>query len=244
MTTWGTASGGRYIRTTGSVRQALNPINPWITTHGILRTRDRAVDRHQKSTKAKSEGKAPCLGIFFFTQHHVIIQYLYRLYYYIFSMLSSSKAHRICSVKGGLSWNFWGRSDLYLSYIMFTCSALFGKGLASSGGWNQAYCSAESARIGVLFLPYGLDVCFLLYLLSLKIPRGLGGKIYVFVWGGRWLVHFIGRRHHLSMDVDLYTFVDTCCLHYHQFWRIGLYIYIYSRDMKPSSKLEARKIHY
>jgi hypothetical protein len=56
------------------------------------------------------------------------------------------------------------RSDLYLSHIMFTCSALFGKGLASSGGWNQAYCSAESARIGVLFLPYGLDVCFLLYI--------------------------------------------------------------------------------
>jgi hypothetical protein len=76
------------------------------------------------------------------------------------------------------------RPDLYLSHIMFTCSALFGKGLASSGGWNQAYCSAECARIGV-FLPSGLDVCFLLYLLSLKIPRSLRGKIYVFVWGGR-----------------------------------------------------------
>jgi hypothetical protein len=36
--------------------------------------------------KPKSEGKAPCLGIFFFTQHHVIIQHLYRLYY-IFSVI-------------------------------------------------------------------------------------------------------------------------------------------------------------
>jgi len=52
---------------------------------------------------------------------------------------------------------------------------------------------------------------------------------------------YLGHRLHLSMDVDLYTFVDTCCLHYHQFWRIGLYIYIYPRDMKPSSKLEARR---
>jgi hypothetical protein len=70
------------------------------------------------------------------------------------------------------------RSDLYLSYIMFTCSALFGKELASSGGWNQAYCSAESTRIGVLLLLSGLDVCFLLsiYLLSLKIPRGFRGQ--------------------------------------------------------------------
>ena len=58
------------------------------------------------------------------------------------------------------------RSDLYLSYIMFTCSALFGKELASSGGWNQAYCSAESARIGVLLLPSGLEVCFLLYIFT------------------------------------------------------------------------------
>jgi len=70
------------------------------------------------------------------------------------------------------------RSDLYLSYIMFTCSAFFGKELASSGGGNQAYCSAESARIGVLLLLSGLDVCFLLsiYLLSLKIPRGFRGQ--------------------------------------------------------------------
>jgi hypothetical protein len=70
---------------------------------------------------------------------------------------------------------------------MFTCAALFGKELASSGGWNQAYCSAESARIGVLLLSSGLDVCFLLsiYLLSLKIPKGFRGKIYVFVWFGR-----------------------------------------------------------
>jgi hypothetical protein len=116
--------------------------------------------------KPKSEGKAPCLGIFFFTQHHVIIQHLYRLYYYFF-LLSSSKAHRICSVKGRTVLKLLGRrSDLYLSYIMFTCSALFRKELASSGGWNQAYCSAESARIGVLLLLSGLDVCFLHYIFT------------------------------------------------------------------------------
>jgi len=33
--------------------------------------------------KPKSEGKAPHLGIFL-TQHHVLIQHLYRLYYYIY----------------------------------------------------------------------------------------------------------------------------------------------------------------
>ena len=68
------------------------------------------------------------------------------------------------------------RSDLYLSYIMFTCSALFGKELASSGGWNQAYCSAESARIGVLLLPSGLDVCFLLYFTFVEDTKGLRGQ--------------------------------------------------------------------
>jgi hypothetical protein len=62
--------------------------------------------------KPKSEGKALCLGIFFFT-HHVIIQHLYRPY--ILFMLSSSKAHRICSVKGGTVLKLLGRSDLYLS---------------------------------------------------------------------------------------------------------------------------------
>jgi hypothetical protein len=139
------------------------------------------------------------------------------------------------------------RSDLYLSYIMFTCSALFGKELASSGGWNQAYCSAESARIGVLFFNFWARCLFLLskYLLSLKIPGGFRGQdLRVCLGVVDDMSILLGHRLHLSMDVDLYTFVDTCCLHYHQFWRIGLYIYIYSRDMKPSSKLEARKIHY
>jgi hypothetical protein len=37
----------------------------------------------------------------------------------------------------------------------------------------------------------------------------------------------LGLRLHLSMDVDLYTFVDTCCLHYHQFWWIGLYVHLH-----------------
>jgi hypothetical protein len=64
------------------------------------------------------------------------------------------------------------RSDLYLSYIMFTRSALFGKELASSGGWNHAYCSAESARIGVLLLFSGLDVYFLYIFTFVEDTKG------------------------------------------------------------------------
>jgi len=145
---------GRYIRTRGSVRQALNPINPWITTHGILRTRDRAVDRHQKSTKAKKRRKSTLSWNFFFT-HHVIIQPpVQTLLLYFFSVIIKQGVQDM-QRKRRTVLNLLGRSDLYLSYIMFTCSALFGKELASSGGCSQAYCSAESARIGVLLLLLG-----------------------------------------------------------------------------------------
>jgi len=74
---------------------------------------------------------------------------------YIFFMLSSSKAHRICSVKGGLSWNFWEEDLIYIYLIMFMCVALFGNELVSSGGWNQAYCGVENARIGVSLFTLG-----------------------------------------------------------------------------------------
>jgi hypothetical protein len=154
--------------------------DPWDLTN--QRPSRGSASKINKSQKAKK--KHPCLGIFLFAQLHVIIQHLYRLYY-IFSVIIKQGAQDM-QRKRRTVLKLLGRSDLYLSYIMFTCSALFGKELASSGGWNQAYCSAESARIGVLLLPSGLDVCFLLYiLLSLKIPRGLGGKICVFDWGGR-----------------------------------------------------------
>lgn len=109
--------------------------------------------------KPKSEGKASCLGNFF-TQHHVIIQHLYRLYIFFSSVIIKQGAQDM-QRKRRTVLSFLGRSDLYLSYIMFTCSAFFGNELASSGGWNQAYCGAESVRIGVLLLLSGLDVCFL-----------------------------------------------------------------------------------
>jgi len=123
--------------------------------------------------KPKSEGKAPCLGIFFFTQHHVIIQHLYRLYYIFFSVIIKQGAQDMQRKRRIVLKLLGRRSDLYLSYIMFTCSAFFGKELASSGGGNQAYCSAESARIGVLLLLSGLDVCFLYIFTFVEDTKGL-----------------------------------------------------------------------
>jgi len=102
--------------------------------------------------KPKSEGKAPCLGI---SSLHIMSLYnhLYRLYY-IFSVIIKQGVQDM-QRKRRTVLKLLGRSDLYLSYIMFTCSAFFGKELASSGGCSQAYCSAESARIGVLLLLLG-----------------------------------------------------------------------------------------
>jgi len=61
---------------------------------------------------------------------------------------------------------------------------------------------------------------FSLYiLLPLKIPLGAGN-----IWGvgGSCLSDLLGYRLHLSMNVDLYTFVGTCCLHFGRDWGVHL----------------------
>lgn len=165
----------------------MNLISPWITTHGMLRTRDRAVDRHQKSTKAKKRRKST--RVLEFSSCNIMSLYnkLYRLNCFFLYVIIKQGAQDMQRKRRIVLKLLGRRSDLYLSYIMFTCWAFFGKELASSGGRNQAYCSAESARIGVLLFTFWLDVCLLsIYLLSLKIPRGFrGARIYVFVWAGR-----------------------------------------------------------
>lgn len=141
----------------------MNTINPLITTHRILRTRDRAVDRNQKSTKVKKRRKKhPVLEFHLHaTSCHYTTPPVQTLLLLLFSIIIKQGAQDMQRKRRTVLKLLRRRSDLYLSYIMFTCAALIGKELASSGGWNQAYCSAKSARIGVLLLLSGLDVCLL-----------------------------------------------------------------------------------